>query len=440
MAGALLLGGGFFSAVAAETWVDTKGRIDEVVADTTTVPLSSTLQPLSTRIPFTNFRYPYVDAELNVTFIADDPLIGQTKGDHLGIYRSSAADGRLLALVSGRETIVPGTTDARFISILGLHMGDNLSDFVFNAASTDNRQGIYLWRKGTLETIARTGETNVETGVLTGVDYASYSGTKIVYTATTAAGPLLALYDVVARTHTVLVHAGQAIPDGDGATFRYFSPQNWNNLGEIAFRAARVDDPHGTNTPNRGIYAWVKDAAGKLPAPTLASLRRVVDWNTPVPGLPGEAFTSIHSAPIRNGLITFVARGKSFSGIYWMPANESTPRVIADTTTGLSGLFENTFTQFAIYPTIIDREIIFQAGAGRFVGVFLYRPDSDALFLLADNRQPVEGKQVLTFEIASECLIGERLALKAMFTDRSQGVYLATIPGQALSRPAAPKR
>ncbi len=432
------------TAGGATEWSDTRTAIDEVVADTATLPPTSALEPLRARIPFKNFRYPYVDPQQNVTFIADDPLYAPTgsDGDNLGIYRSYAADGKLEALVSAHDTIVPGTTDARFRFIRGLHMGGNLSDFVFSGIATDGANGIYLWRDGKLEVVARSGETTLDGDLVQDVEYASFSGGQALYVAHLKSGPALVLYHLQTGTQQVLLRSGQPAPGDTGATFEYFSPQNWVDDGQVLLRAARVRNPYDGDGPakaERGLYGWV--SAPGLPKPdyTLASLRRFLDWTTPIPGYEKGRFINIRSAPIHQNLLTFVGECGSHSGVYWMKTSGGAVEMIVDTSTAIEGLFEGNFTDFNIYPALIDRSIIFVGYARDYVGIFLYRPDRDELLLLTDSRTEVEGRKIKSFETASHCLIGDRLAVKAKFADRTEGVYLATIPDQALPRLSARK-
>lgn len=429
----LLLAAGA-AARGAEEFTDARGRIDEIVADTTDTPAPSALEPLAAPIPFRNFRYPYVDPAQNVTFIADDPLYDGSKGANLGIYRSYASGGRLETLVSSK-TPAPGT-GAGFRYIRGLHLADNLTDFVFSGITTDDRNGIYAWRSGVLSTIARSGETVLDGRTVTDVDYASFSGEKVLYVARTDAGPSLVLCDLAeGGAQKVLMHGGQPIPGSETDAFRYFSPQNWIDGNQVVFRAARVPDPYdgdGKSKAERGLYGWVGKSDFRP-----GQLRRFVDWTTPVPGVPGGAFVNLRSAPVRGDLITFVGSGEGFTGIYWMKTTDTAPRPIVDTSTEMETLFKGAFDSFGIYPAIIDRSIVFTASADDYAGVFLYRPDEDRLFVLTDSRALVGGKKIEGFEIATSCMVGNRLAVKAMFSDRTQGVYLATVPGISVSRSAA---
>jgi hypothetical protein len=155
-AAAAILLAGVLPLRAVTLWTETGARLDETIADTTTAAPATALQPLLTQVPFSSFRYPHVDAEENVTFIADDPAFGSRR--HHGIYRSFAATGELQPLVRIGEATVPGTaTPLRWLR--GLQMEG--SDFVFNATDAERKRGLYHWSNGNLRLIARTGTTKL---------------------------------------------------------------------------------------------------------------------------------------------------------------------------------------------------------------------------------------------------------------------------------------
>jgi hypothetical protein len=419
------------AAPAATVWKESRAKVDEVVADTTDLAPPSPLTPLAAQIPFKNFRYPFVDPNETVTFIADDPVYGGTRASH-GIYRSYAGSGRLETLVRAGETTVPGQ-NARFTLIRGLHVAENGLDFVFNAIDSDGKRGLYHWRNGALRMIARSGETVLpgDTAPLEDVDWASVRDGKTLFVASTAAGRELALQDLATGRNETLLRVGQKIP-GTDERFLYFSPQNWTDGRSIVFRAARVPDPHSTEGATRGIYAWLGGDH------SLASLRTLADWKTPVPDAPGNTFTDISSAPVRGHLVAFQAVTESRSGVYWMDTRTGESHVVVDTETEMPGLFSGAFHSFNIYTVVVDEDTLaFVAHAGNYAGVFLYKPGKDELFVLADSRSPVGGKVVSDYEISSQFLVRNRLVVTAKFTDRSSGVYLATIPPGGYRRDAA---
>ncbi len=82
--------------------------------------------------------------------------------------------------------------------------------------------------------------------------------------------------------------------------------------------------------------------------------------------------------------------------------------------------------------------MVFTGKSGSFAGVFLDKTSADALFVLADNWTPIEGKAVKGFEIAGHFLVRNRIALTANFEDGTSGVSLATVPAEGFVRMGAP--
>ena len=414
-------------------WEESGAVVDETVADAPSV--AARLMPLGSQIPFRQFRYPHVDTLENVTFIVDQE-------EHHGIYRSFAVNRNLSKVVESGATPLP-TAGAVVDYIRGLQIDGD--DFVFNATDSLGGRGLYFWRAGMLETIARTQETVLpgDSLVLKDVEYGSLSAGNVLFTAETPVGIALVLHDVVQRANRVLLRTGVQIPNRD-VNFEYFSPQNWMDGGDVVFRAARVSDPHRKRNEKygvRGIYGWFGQLPGSPHAFALEDLRTIADWSTPIPGMNGRLFTDFRSAPVRHGLVAFVGSGDGCEGVYLYNANavNKTLRVIVDTETQIPSLFAGPLTDFGIFPTICGDAVVFAARAGGgFAGVFLYNVTTDTLFVLADNRSPIGGKAVSGFEIAGQFLVRNRFAITATFKDGTSGVYLATIPVEGFTRMGAP--
>lgn len=430
---------GAFQLEAVSVWTESGAKIDEVVANDKTAPPPNLMQPLLINAPFSNFRYPHVDAHENVTFIADDPVF-HDKALHHGIYRSIAATEELRPLVRQGEA-PPGVT-FRFDWFRGLQVDG--ADFVFNATDNERGRGLYYWSDGAIRMIARTRTTTLP-GVgqaLTNVEYGAVSGERVLYNARAGRENLLVLHELKTGQNRVICRSGIDIPRRTGEQFRYFSPQNWLDRSNIVFRAANVDDPHKKSfdgAGRRGLYAWLAvDWRRSDPAFDTAGLVTLADGSTTVPLLgPTARFTDFRSAPIRDGLVAFVAGGADFNGIYYsniVGADRSVHPVV-DSESALEGLFAGRFERFGIFCTVFDKSIVFVGYAnGGYVGVFLYRTDRDELFLLCDNRTRIENKQVEDFEIAGDFLVRNRFAVTANFADQTSGVYLATIPPRSFKR------
>lgn len=452
------------SARAETVWAESGAVLDTVVADTGTAApptaAGGNLAPLGAPVPFGNFRYPHVDEAENVTFIADDPVYPGGGPNH-GIFRSPApgetagGDG-LQALVRAGETRVPGT-DVPLRWFRGLQMDG--TDFVFNATDDAEGRGLYHWSGGVLRTIARSGVTVLpgESAALANVEYGALSAGRVLFSADHGANgaTALVLHDLATGTNRVLARTGTPVPGHPGETFRYVSPQNWLEGNHLVFRGARVADPHARQSPprqgpdaaaaptegQRGLYAWTGLDWDRSDASLdAARLRVVADWTTAVPALAGRRFDDLRSAPVTPaGLVAFGAGGAGWSGVYLADLAASgvagAVRPVVDTESEVAGLFRGRFTRFDTFVTVFGRNVVFVGhAAGGYTGVFLFQVDRDELFLLADNRAPIEGKRVTAFEIAGRFLVRDRFAVTARFADKTSGVYLATIPARSFKR------
>ncbi len=424
---------------ANQELIETGAEVDEVVAESGMAAPASVLRPLAAQIPFVAFRYPHVDADQNVTFIADDPIY--TKGgENHGIFRSLAAGGPLVTLVRAGETEVPGEPGVRFDYVRGLQTDE--STLVFNARDTAGEWGWYRWDDYAIRSVVRTGETVLpaETVPVTYVGYGNVVGQWVLVQAETNDAKSLALFDGDIGVLRGLLRADGTtpIPGREDDFFRYLSPQNWMDERDVVFRAARADSPHTLTSRkrgDRGIYGWFDVDLSDAAAFDLENLVTVADWETEVPLMPGKVFKDVDSAPVDDGLVAFAASGDDFRGVYAFDSRAATPglTMVADTQMAIESLFEGPFRTFGAYLTVDDRRVVFIGYARDYVGVFCYRVDQPGkLYLLADNRALVDGKEIVDFELAKQFFSGERFALTAEFEDRTSGVYLATVPDEGL--------
>ncbi len=384
----------------ATAWVETGAVIDTVVADTATAAPANPLAPLAAPVPFQGFRYPHVDDAENVTFIADDPVYapaGASKGQH-GIFRSFAADGHLQTLVS-QDDLIPGT-DGKFTLIRGLQPDEHGADLVFNATGDSHvGEGFYLWSGGKVTTVARSGTTVLpgDAAPLSAVAWGALHAGRVLYVADNAARrPVLVLHDVKTGADRVLLRDGDPVPGHPGEAFHYLAHQDWLGASSVVFRAGTMDhdaaDPIGKKKPGRsGLYGWFNVRWDDPATLDPARLVTLADTDTPLPGFDGERFTDFRSAPVQEGLVAFEAGGDAGKGMYF--SRDGGPvRAIVDSETKLPGLFRGKFQEFGIWTAVVKNGVVFTAqAAGGFVGVFLYRADQDMLYVLADNRAPLEG-------------------------------------------------
>jgi hypothetical protein len=449
---------------AGTHWVPANAEIDEVVADTTiTPPRHPAVLPLGTPIPFHIFRYPHVNDVEDVTFIADD--LARKREQH-GVYRSFAATHELKPLVVKGLPIEAHST-AKFNFVSGLQMDGD--DYVFTGYLTEGGPGLFYWSNDKIITVARTGHTILpdQTAPLLEVGYGAPKNGRILYQAGDGAGTALVLFDVKSRAHRVLLRTGAPIPGRDGARFRYISPQNWMDETSIVFRAARVTNPHDAAgrkqwywfedyhaflakfesstkiSPNVGVYGWFGIDWNNPNAFDLTNLVTVADWTTPASS-DGGTFTYFGSAPVDGGLVGFMGEVHRTSGssmgiycTYVRPNSTPVFRNIVDTDTEVESLFKGPFTGFNKWVAVQDGSVVFigyAEGGKKYAGVFLYKPELDELFLLCDNRDPIDGKAVKGFEIGTNLLVRNRFAITIHFQDGSSGVYLATIPPNSFKR------
>lgn len=424
-------------AAQATVWAESGAAIDTVVADTDSTVPPAALTPLNVPVPFKGFRYPHVDAAQNVTVIADD-FVSAPGAAHHGIYRSSAADGSFKPLVSAND-FFPGT-DHQLTLLRGLQTDENGVDFVFNATS-DHDRALFLWSKGVRTTIASMGQPALPggTGPLTDVHWGAMSGGRILFTAWEKAGPLLAVHDLATGVDRVLLRHSDAIPGHPDELFASIANQNWIDSTSVVFRGGVSDGNVMTkaNGGRCGVYGWFNIRWDDPSSFDLSKLVTIADTDTPPPGREDSRFSAFWSAPTLDGFTAFRADGSRGSGLY-CSKNSGPLQLIVDTETEMAGLFKGPVTSIGIWTATVKDGVVFVARAEKgFTGVFLYRMKEDAIYLLADNRTPIDGKRVGSFEVGSHPLVGQRFAVTANFGVNAAGVYLATIPAKAFKRATA---
>jgi hypothetical protein len=419
---------------AACYWELSGASVDETIAGPKAAGPS--LSAVEADMPFGEFRYPQVDFLENVTFIVD-------LGKNHGIYRSHPVTRTLSQLITSGVTPL---TESGAIADYIRGLQTDGEDFVFNATDSQNGRGLYFWGAGKLQKVARTGDKILPGGSpVKDVEYGSLSGRNVLYSVETKDACAIMMHDLDLRGDRVILKTGVPIPDREGQTFEYFSPQNWMDGEDVVFRAARVSDPHTARSGDplgvRGLYGWFGQHPANPEGFKLSDLRTIADWTTAIPGLTGKNFTDFRSAPVHKGMVAFVGSGEGSDGVYFYNAHAQNKdvRVIVDSETPMPSLFSGNFRDFGIFPTLIDDCVVFTARAGDdYAGVFLYDASADTLFVLADNRTPIAGKTVKGFEIASHLMIRNRFALAVYFEDKTSGVYLATIPSEGFTRMGAP--
>jgi hypothetical protein len=427
--------------------------VDEVVADTTT------LAPVRAPIPFADFRYAHVDADENVTFIADDPYVvrnAQAARTH-GIYRSSSATGELECIV-GPDTVLPGGGRASWIRGLQSDRGA----FVFHAvvetpatagapenAPQSRTDALFAWTRPTgLVRLATLGQDAPGGGRFKKIGYGALDDETIVFSALDTLGrPALfattpaasSLWRLVAATTDADPAAGQLTAPADGLSLFWFQP--WLRDGALAFGAL---DGAGRESV---WFAPLNDAlrADGQPVASLPAPFRLPLADLPVPE--GVALNYVETTSTSRGWIAFNAgrvanpdrrgyggamlrRGQpDYEGVFLFKSGRCIN--IVDTETGIPGIDEARFTNFDFWTTCDQGRVVFVAsGPNGFRGVYLYDAARTALHVVATTNDLVDGLRPADFEVGSRPLVGERCAIVVKFAPGQRlagGIYLATL-------------
>lgn len=176
---------------------------------------------------------------------------------------------------------------------------------------------------------------------------------------------------------------------------------------------------------------------------TTAALRKLVSWDTTVPGstaLFNDLQLSDTAPTVRNGTVIFVARdtttGTNRQGLYSVPAAGGAVVKIADyDTTNPSG---GTFTVFDSYGqqsgafTFDGTTVAFNAnGSTVTLGDYSAKPDGSSLGLIADSKHAFtasQGSKVTTFN--SPVISGNNVVMIGTDTAKVyHGIYLGTVGG-----------
>ncbi len=421
------------------TWVFDNSQAEVVVADTATTLY---VERLDRDIPFTNFRYPQVAPSGDIAFITDDPFkFGWNDSLELhGAYLSPSSGVGLIPIVEIAKPLHPSLEQTPTY-IRGLQTdGDG---YVYQAYFGGGRYAIAHWDKENGTRLLTSPDPNSAT-YAPWVGYADISGELVLFNAHTAQGRnALFLHHLGKNETRVLLTLDTPIPLAHGRSFYRFSPQNWLDGARIVFRAAWEDDSYKAHAPHpdddgsgssRGIYGW-EGVDFENPATTSPeALIQYLDGSVDVPLGNGEKFCYLASAPVSADLIAFSGGWSGRYGIHTL--QNDTVQVVVDTHTEIPELFDGPFTHFVKWIAVLPGQVAFIASAenGAYQGIFLYEFASDTLHRLYDNRLPLEGKTIRSFEIGTNLLLDDQFATMVRFTDESSGIYLFRRANAGMSR------
>lgn len=396
------------------------------------VAASGAFAPLPIPTKFDNFRYPFIQPDRSVIFIANDHLAPPDGNGRAGIYHS-AADGKVTALVSAGNQVA--NAPGHVVAVDGLKMDGGR--MVFRVDLDSGVSGVAFWEKGVITLLASTAGPEA----FTEIGYPDISGDNVVFVAQDA-GRKQNLYavDLAApgRRPTVLVTNGSPMPGTEDRTFLSFGFQQMADGADSVFR--------GFSVPDRSVI-WREgrqsDAVGGVYRKS--TLRndppvRLLDTSTPLPGgLPGETFTELQNALPRDGSIVVPNWSSSRSGIYLLRP-DGTISVVADTATEIPELFAGSFRGFNKWAANCPPWVLFRGYADDYAGLFALHTGRNELSLLIDSRLKLDGKEIHDFEIGATPKVDDEVVVMVEFKDGSSGVYILQFGdgrGQSIFRAAS---
>jgi hypothetical protein len=93
------------------------------------------------------------------------------------------------------------------------------------------------------------------------------------------------------------------------------------------------------------------------------------------------------------------------------------------------------FAWFSKWLAADDKQVVFRGrSADGFEGLYLYRPETDRLYTITDTTHPIEGRGVISYELSSRPVVGNRIAVMVRFADGGFGEYLASMPGLPVTK------
>lgn len=396
-------------APAAKAWVWAPAQMISAEELAT----SGALAPVAIPTKLSNLRYPFLQEDGSVVFIANDHLKPADKEGRAGIFKIEP-DDRVSTLTSAGE----GFTNSphKVAAVWGLKMEGGRA--VYLVFLDNGGSGIALWEDGR-NTLLASSDGPYPLGDF---GYPDISEDIVVFSAKPE-GSGRSLYAVnlksADRRPVAVVPNGAPIPGPGGFTFQAFADSQFADGRDVVFRAYSDEYQIFSGRPR---YAGVfrKDALAK------DEPRCIADLNTQIPGAPDGLTLNHHleSAIPRDGYTVVVNETAKHGGIY-LVSPDNKIKVIVDTNTAIPDLFDGKFTWFSKWVSNSYPWILFLGGTEEYLGLFALNAESDELFLLADNRMKLDGKRITGAEISNSAKIGEKVALVLDFADGTSGVYVA---------------
>ena len=385
------------------------------VLDAEQIAVSGAFVPLAIPTFFDNFRYPFLQDDESVIFIANDRGRRGDLGRH-GLYRIGK-NGEVSKLAEPGDYFEG--TGTRLTGLSGLRVDGERA--VFRCGLDDDHEGVGMWENGRLLLLARTGD---EEG-LHNIGYPGYAGNTVTFYAEDAAEkPAVYAVDLAstARSPRKILDTTTPMPGRPFELFGGFGFQQEAEDGVAVIRGFAaggrriLQDSSGRGHDLGGVYRWRIDGSGE---PV-----ELLDTVTPLPGGPeGATFAELQNATPRYGTVVVPSWTRDHSGLYYI-GRDGTARLVADTNTRIPDLFAGAFTRFSKWAANCAPWVVFIAEAGSFRGLFAMHMERNELFLLLDNRTELGGRMVNDFELSSRPKLGEDFVLAIQFADESSGIYL----------------
>lgn len=383
------------------------------ILDAEQIVESGAFVPLPLPTVFSDFRYPFLQDDGSVVFIANDK--SASRGCH-GIYRI-ATTGEVSKLAEAGDSFVNDV--AKMTGFSGLRASGGRA--VFRCGLDDGNTGIGMWENNDLVLLARSGgATGFEE-----LGYPGLSGQAVTFVAHRE-GEVGELYAVdlgaFPRIARKVADAATAIPGNEGKFFASFGFQQDVDGGNAIFRGFDMDarelfrQTGGERTALGGVYRKnIRTADPPV---------KIVDTTTTLPGaLGGATFAELQNAIPRDSTVVVPSWSEEHSGIYFV-GRDGKPLLVADTATRIPDLFDGPFTGFNKWAANCAPWVIFRGYAsGGYEGLFAMHMERNELFLLLDTNSDLGGKKVSGFEISASPKLGEDIVLATSFADGTSGIY-----------------
>lgn len=382
-------------------------NVEEIVARGVLVPI-----PIPTKL--SNLRYPFLQEDGSVVFIANDHRKPKNEEGRAGIFKFGS-NGEVTTITSIGEAFVNSSAKVNGVYALKVEGGRA----VFSVMLENGGEGIALWENSKVYLLAATG------GVEGLSDFGNPDVSKdIVVFSAKSKDSGRSLYAVnlqnADRTPVAIVPHGLAIPGQVGLTFQKFASSQFADGKEAVFRAyANEHSSEDSGAKYAGVF---RVSAFQTEAP-----KKIVDSNTAIPGATqGMTFGLYQDSAIpAEGTTIIVNKTQKLEGIYRVGPDGKIDRIV-DTTTTIPDLFDGPFTYFNKWVCNTPPWVLFIAKAANYFGIFAINWDTQELYLLADSRMTFDGKKIRAAEISNSAKVASRVALMLMFEDGSSGVYVAT--------------